>query len=304
MRKAVVDVGSNSVLLTVEERESRGWKPVLETSKVTALGEGVRATGMLSEKSMADTLVALREAFSRAKAMGAEEIKAAVTMAGRIASNAGEFLARAAAQDTPAFVLPGEEEARLGFLAVALDPHFSADNAVSVIDVGGHSTELVTARRTSAGWEARFRKSFAIGTLGLRDTVLRSERLSHGDILAGARAIDDSIGMEYLPGQAGQAITLGATGTNLVSIRERMLNWDPERVHGATLEYEEVSRAAGWLSGMTDAERAVLPGIEPGRERTLHIGALILERFLFAIRAASCRVSIRGWRHGLLEEGS
>jgi exopolyphosphatase / guanosine-5'-triphosphate,3'-diphosphate pyrophosphatase len=33
----------------------------------------------------------------------------------------------------------------------------------------------------------------------------------------------------------------------------------------------------------------------------LHAGALILERFLQALHVLGCRVTVRGWRHALLE---
>jgi exopolyphosphatase/guanosine-5'-triphosphate,3'-diphosphate pyrophosphatase len=52
---------------------------------------------------------------------------------------------------------------------------------------------------------------------------------------------------------------------------------------------------------MTDAERAALVGIEPGRERTIHIGALIVERALLALVAEAVYVSVRGWRHAMLD---
>jgi exopolyphosphatase/guanosine-5'-triphosphate,3'-diphosphate pyrophosphatase len=82
-----------------------------------------------------------------------------------------------------------------------------------------------------------------------------------------------------------------------------MTEWVPERVHGQVLDYEEVGRAVGWMMPMTDAQRAAIVGMERGREKTLHIGALILERFLHALRAPECAVSVRGWRYALLEEG-
>jgi len=49
VRKAVIDVGSNSVLLAVEEQGEEGWKPIIERSDVTSLGEGTKETGLLSE---------------------------------------------------------------------------------------------------------------------------------------------------------------------------------------------------------------------------------------------------------------
>lgn len=292
MRKAVVDVGSNSVLLTVFE----DGVAVLETTAMTALGAGTRESGVLSETAMQDTLAALRHAF---EAADTPHIVALATMAARIARNTPEFLARCAAQGTPVEVLSGEREAELGFLAAAQDALFAHEERVSIIDVGGHSTEIATADRRPDGWSVRFRRSYPIGTLALRGGVLAEERPPISAVLQAVTEMDDAIGLAYRPGTCGTVVSLGATGTNLVSIREGLATWSPDRVHGATLLYEEVSRAAGWLCGLSDAERAAVVGMEPGRERTMHLGALILERFLFALRAEECRVSIRGWRYAV-----
>ena len=72
-------------------------------------------------------------------------------------------------------------------------------------------------------------------------------------------------------------------------------------VHGSVLSYEEISRFVGRSMRMTDAERSALVGIEPGRERTVHIGALIVERALLALRAEQIYVSVKGWRHAMLD---
>ncbi|MFQ3586669.1 MAG: hypothetical protein SNJ76_03250 [Fimbriimonadaceae bacterium] len=306
MRKAVLDVGSNSVLLLVEERDADGWRVVHESTAVTALGEGTRQSGALSEEAMVRTLAAMRRFFDEAARHGASEVLAAVTMAGRIARNTSDFLARAEAQGTPAFVLSGEDEAQLGFLAVAHDPALGDVPRISIIDVGGHSTELVTADRDLSepdGWRVRFRRSFPIGTLAMLGGEFGVECPDFPLRLKAAAEIDDQIGMGYRPGEAGLPVALGATGTNLVALREKMTVWDPARVHGAVLLYEEISRAVAWLSELTLSERAALPGMEPGREKTIHAGALILERFLFALREDEVRVSVRGWRHALLERG-
>ncbi len=302
MRRAVIDVGSNSVLLAVGERTGAGWLPVFEDTAVTALGEGTKETGLLSEVAMARTLDALQGMFTRARELDAKEIWAGVTMAGRIARNTHELLNRAQAQKTPVFVLSGESEAELGFQSVASDPRFRDADRLSIVDPGGQSTELVTADRVGNGWSIRFRRSYPIGTLALRGTSLASESPGSLELLRACAELDDEIGLCYRPSQCGRVVVLGATGTNLISIRERMLTWQPDRVHGATLDYEEVSRAVGWLSGLTDAERAAVPGMEPGRERTIHLGAIILERFMFALRAPACQVSVRGWRHALMEQ--
>ncbi|MEZ5162845.1 MAG: hypothetical protein R2688_03645 [Fimbriimonadaceae bacterium] len=89
----------------------------------------------------------------------------------------------------------------------------------------------------------------------------------------------------------------------MISIREGFADWQPDKVHGQILDFEEISRAVGWLCDMTDAERSQIVGLEKGREKTIHLGALILERFMQSIHVLDVTVSIRGWRHALLETG-
>jgi exopolyphosphatase/guanosine-5'-triphosphate,3'-diphosphate pyrophosphatase len=301
MRKAVLDVGSNSVLLLVAEHRADGWHPIHEATAVTALGEGTKATGLLGEPGMSRTLDALREMFATARSLGVENIQAGATMAARIAQNTPEFLAKAEAQGTPVFVVSGEQEAQLGFEAVANDPMFADVDRISIVDPGGHSTELVTAVRQGEGWDVRFRRSYPVGTLGLKSQGLGEESPDRFAVFEASNAIDDLIGLCYLPEQAGKVIVLGAAGTNLITIRERMPLWEPEKVHGQYLDYEEVGRAVGWMMPMTDAERAAIVGMEKGREKTIHLGALVLERFLYALRTLGCYVSVRGWRYALLD---
>lgn len=294
MRRAVVDVGSNSVLLTIAERGESAWKPLLETSTVTALGEGTRETGLLSQRSTTATLNALAEAFSNAKTRHAE-VRAYGTMALRIAGNAQTFLDSAAAQGTPVTVISGETEAELGLASVADDPAFSAHKRIAVVDVGGHSTEVAVHERGGSA----FRASFPVGTLGMRSQYLREESPPAGAILQASAALDDAF--DNLEAAGCPVIGLGAGVTNLASIRAQLAEWNPDAIHGVFLDYEEVSRFVGRSMRMTDAERADLIGIEPGRERTVHIGALIVERALLALRAEGIFVSVCGWRHAMLD---
>jgi exopolyphosphatase/guanosine-5'-triphosphate,3'-diphosphate pyrophosphatase len=303
MRKAVIDVGSNSLILVVEEFDGQAWRVLAESTAVTSLGEGTKLSRLLGEKGMAASLKALARMYAQARDLKAETIQAAGTMALRIADNRAEFLTRAAAQDTPVFILSGEDEAQLGFQSVAIDPTFEKFSRISIIDPGGQSTEIMTAARTPQGWDISFKHSYPVGTLGMREGHLSGESPDGGAILYASAYLDDLIGLSYLPGKAGEAILLGATGTNLVSIREKMTEWEPYRVHGAYLDYEEISKAVGWMMPMSDAQRGAIVGMEPGREKTLHIGALIAERCLNALNSPGCYVSVRGWRHALLEQG-
>jgi exopolyphosphatase/guanosine-5'-triphosphate,3'-diphosphate pyrophosphatase len=282
-------VGSNSVLLTVAERSEAGWKTLRETSKVTALGEGLKVDGVL--RNSGKTLGALREAFAIADSYGAE-VRAYGTMALRIAADQGVFLQLAKMQDTPVKVISGDTEAELGIECVRTDPAFSSNKISAVVDVGGHSTEIGLS-------DLSFRKSFPVGTLGLLSRYLSDESPDRGSILQASAALDEAFG-EIAPAP-GPVVGLGASVTNLASIRAELREWDPDAVHGSYLDYEEVSRFVGHTMRMTEAERAAMIGIEKGRERTVHIGALIVERALLALKAEGIYVSVRGWRHAMLD---
>ena len=302
MRVAAIDVGSNSVLLTVLERTPNGWKAIYEKSTVTALGRGTKLTGLLTEQAMLETLVALQDGYRIANELNAHPVFAAGTMALRIARNSAEFVEKCASQNTPVVILEAKDEARLGFQAVAYDATFCDCGVLSMVDPGGHSTEFVTAMSLPEGWSTQLQRSVPVGAIGLLDGLESPDRPSPADRMNLVNQIDELIGLQYLPLRAGTVVVLGATGTNLVSIRDHHKTWQPELVHGATLSYEEVGRAAGWLMDKTGSERAQLVGLEPGREHTIHLGTLILERFLIAFGVESCRVSVRGWRHAMVEE--
>jgi exopolyphosphatase/guanosine-5'-triphosphate,3'-diphosphate pyrophosphatase len=223
-------------------------------------------------------------------------------MALRIAKNADDFTEAAVRQGTPVQVITGDEEARLGLGAVMHDPIFAQHATITVIDPGGHSTELTTATRTNGDFKVSLQKSVPVGALGLRDGPMGADSPDRAARLKAVVEIDEAIGLQFRPNEAGTAVALGATPTNLVTIRERITTWDGPRIHGQYLDYEEVSKAVAWMCEMSEADRANIVGLEKGREKTLHIGALILERFLSAIHVLGCYVSVRGWRHAMLDE--
>lgn len=299
---ASIDVGSNSVLLSVCHWSGGEIQPLFESSEVTGLGERTRQSGVLGEAGQTKTLAALARAFALANEKGAERIFAAGTMALRISSNATEFTQRAEQQGTPVEVISGQEEARLGFRAVTDDPHFSGAMRITIIDPGGHSTEIVSGEPSRGRSNPDFQHSFPVGTLGIRGEIMQAENPGPEERMRGSVALDNAFHEHPRPDPHGLVVTLGAAGTNLVSLREKLDSWQPEKVHGAELSFEEISRSVGWLCGFSDAERAVLPGLEKGRETTIHIGALILERALAYLKAESTKVSVRGWRHAYLVE--
>ena len=95
MKKAVIDIGTNSVKLTLGEAAAEGGaRMICDMNVITKLGEGMRASGALSAEAMERTAQAVAKFAAFARAEGADEILCVGTMALRRAANAADFSSR------------------------------------------------------------------------------------------------------------------------------------------------------------------------------------------------------------------
>jgi exopolyphosphatase / guanosine-5'-triphosphate,3'-diphosphate pyrophosphatase len=139
-RRAIIDIGSNSVRLVVYGGTARA-PIVLYNEKFSAgLGRGVIATGSLDPKASKNALSALARFAALVKLMQVDELQVAATAAVRDASDGEAFIEKVRALGLPAKILSGgEEAAAAGLGVIAALP--MADGIV--VDLGGGSMELV-----------------------------------------------------------------------------------------------------------------------------------------------------------------
>lgn len=166
-RAAVVDIGTNSVLLTIAARttlpaDPEGAPPstprgsedpaaaprsvverVLERATITRLGEGVDATRKLSPAAVDRTLECLRDYGARIREAGVDVIALVGTSALRDAQGGEAFMARAAELiGAPLEVISGQREAELTFRGALSG--LDVRGPVTVFDIGGGSTEIIS----------------------------------------------------------------------------------------------------------------------------------------------------------------
>ncbi|CAG4919956.1 unnamed protein product [Acidocella sp. C78] len=149
-RRAVVDLGSNSVRLVVFQGESRNPMQIFNEKAVPRLARGLIRTGRLDDAAMDETVTVMRRYGAIARAMGAAPFEALATSAVRDAANGAAFVARLEAEipGLRVIVLSGEEEARLsaeGFCAA-----FRARMAFWPIWAAARSNSSVCPRGGSA----------------------------------------------------------------------------------------------------------------------------------------------------------
>jgi exopolyphosphatase / guanosine-5'-triphosphate,3'-diphosphate pyrophosphatase len=146
IRRAVIDVGTNSVKLLVADVDGREIRPVSEQSQQTRLGHAFYQTHRLQAEAIAVTVRAVAEFAATAREAHASSIRVIATSAAREAVNRRELTAAIEqASGLKVEVISGEQEAALGFQGVASDPQF-AQGPVLLMDVGGGSAQFMFGR--------------------------------------------------------------------------------------------------------------------------------------------------------------
>jgi exopolyphosphatase/guanosine-5'-triphosphate,3'-diphosphate pyrophosphatase len=150
-RRAAIDIGTNSVLLLIAERDAESWRALLDRATITRLGQGVDRTRELAPEARERTLAALLDYAEALRAHGVTELRVVGTSAMRDARGGREFAEEAARVlgVTPR-ILSGDEEAEVTFVGTLSG--LDLEGAVTVFDVGGGSTEVI---RGHAGQETR-----------------------------------------------------------------------------------------------------------------------------------------------------
>jgi exopolyphosphatase/guanosine-5'-triphosphate,3'-diphosphate pyrophosphatase len=303
MRIGVVDIGTNSTRLLIADVQDGAIEELDRRSQVTRLGQGVDASGRLSDEAMArvfETLSAYRDAMDAA-AVPADERVAVLTSAARDAANGPDFTARVTHDfGLEARTLDGDTEARTSFLGATHGRDPDDPTPLLVFDIGGGSTELIVGR--AGGDEPSFHVSLQAGV------VRQTERHLHRDpppphelrqLADDVRATIEASVPEQVRASAAGAVGVAGTATSLAAIDQRLEPYDPARVHGYVLELGEIELLLARLAQMDLAERRAVPGLHPDRAPTIVAGAAIMVEVLQAFGLDRVEVSEHDILHGV-----
>jgi exopolyphosphatase / guanosine-5'-triphosphate,3'-diphosphate pyrophosphatase len=297
MRVGVVDIGTNSTRLLVAEVEGGALTELERRTTVTRLGEGLEASGRLSDAAMArvsEALAGYREAIDE---LGAERVVAVATSAMRDAANGPQFrdeIERRFGLDSR--TISGDEEARLTFLGATSGRDAGAGTLV--IDIGGGSTEFVVGH---PGGDPEFHVSTRMGSVRHTERHLHSDPPTAAELTAlaaDARAIVEADVPADVRRSVDAGIAVAGTATSLAAIDQQLEPYDPERVHGYRLGAQRCERLLARLAELTVAQRRDVPGLHPDRAPTIVAGAGILLESMRASGLDEVEVSENDILHG------
>jgi exopolyphosphatase/guanosine-5'-triphosphate,3'-diphosphate pyrophosphatase len=299
-RVAVIDLGSNSFRMVVFEEIGDSWERTDELSAAVRIGEGLAASGQLSEAAMARALCTLEEfiVLCQERGLGEHSVDAVATSAIRDAENGHAFLDEVRTRTgLHVRILSREQEARYGYLA-AVNSTTLTDGCV--LDLGGGSLQLVRV----AGRLARESGSWRLGAVRMTERFLAGEgpakRSQSKALLAHvARKLERA---PWIGLTGPRLIGLGGTIRNLATAAERAAGLPSEEVQGFVIERDALDELTDRLAALPPAERSKVPGIKPARADIVLAGALVIGGVMRAGDFDTLEVTGAGLREGIFFE--
>jgi len=307
---AALDLGTNNCRLLIARPSGENFTVIDAFSRVVRLGEGLAASGKLSDEAMERTMAALHVCAERLRRRNVRLARSVATEACRRASNGPAFIERVRRETGIMLdIISAQEEARLAVLGCHILLEEGEGPAI-IFDIGGGSTELVLVQPGDKVPRIVDWLSVPWGVVSLTDTVQGSDA-SEAERLERYTGMRTTVGRSFaefaerirshISGPAPIRL-LGTSGTvtTLASLHLELPQYDRRAVDGLIVPSQSMRDISTRLSRMCAADRKQLPCIGDDRANLVIAGCAILESILDIWPAAQLGVADRGIREGIL----
>jgi len=306
---AALDLGTNNCRLLVARPAGNGFRVIDAFSRIIRLGEGISASGRISEAAIERAVSALSVCRDKMRHRHAGRARLIATEACRAAENGDEFRSRVLGEvGLDLEIIDRKTEASLAATGCTplIDPEV---DGVILFDIGGGSSELVRLgpctpmRRGPPGPSIQGWVSVPLGVVTL------AER--HGGHHVTRETFEAMIGevaqriAEFAAAHGGDLARmhlLGTSGTvtTIAGVYLKLPRYDRRRVDGCWLDDGQVTDVVQALLDMSYEERVANACIGPERADLVLAGCAILEAIRRAFPCERLRVADRGLREGML----
>ena len=301
VRRAVIDIGTNSVKLLVADVAGHSVIPIFEESQQTRLGRGFYEGHRLQAEAIHETAIAVAQFAGIARLKEAVSLRAIATSAARDAVNQQELLAAIKmASGLDVEIISGEQEADLVYRGVRSDVALSGERLL-ILDVGGGSSEFIIGEKEFP----EFAHSFPLGSVRLMEYLRPSDPptaselddcrawLRHYFSEQVHRVIDPVLAKDR---SRTRLIGTGGAATILARMEYALDKYHRHEIEGARITLPSVH---GWMEklwAMPLEERKAITGLPKKRADVILTGMAIYEAVLQEFDFAELRASTRGLR--------
>jgi exopolyphosphatase/guanosine-5'-triphosphate,3'-diphosphate pyrophosphatase len=300
MRLGVLDIGSNTGhLLVVDAFRGAAPMPAYKHKEPLRLAEHLDASGAVSEAGVEALTSFVASSVEVAEDKGCEAIAGFATSAVRDATNSEQVLDHVRELTGVTIdVLPGEDEARLTFLAVRRWFGWSSGR-LAVFDIGGGSLEMAVgsdeapdvARSLPLGAGRLTRDHLAAG-IG-PDAIRELRRKIRADIAHDAGSV--------LRSAPDHAVATSKTFRSLARICGAAPSWEGPLVR-RVLDGRALRDMIPNLLKMSADEVGELPGVSPSRAHQIVAGALVADAVLDLFDLRELEICPWALREGIILE--
>ncbi len=299
MRIAVLDIGTNTVLMLMAE-SSPDSSPIIfrDEHSIARLGEGVDKTKRITEEAYTRFAEILKRYKELINTNAIDRVTAFATSAMRDAENRQEIISRVKADfGIDIVLLSGEDEAQWSFRGALYGlMKEQLRGTIATIDIGGGSTEI------SIGNNGVFHSgtSIDIGAVRIK------ERFFSSNIPDNAIQARTYIRTQLEPATnslpiPSSLVAVAGTPTSLAAMKHRLKDFDIAIVDGTVIEIDELATLIEEMFSITTAELVSrYPVISSARADILPAGSLILYEAMLQMGLESVTVSTKGLRYGIL----
>lgn len=265
MNVGVIDVGSNSVRLLYG-----GQKYV----KNTQLSKNQLPGGPLEESQITDTYEAVKKFVDFVRENDGE-VRIFATEAVRSASNRDYFVSIIESLNVKLDVLSPEREALIGFTGT----YFGNGKTQAVLDVGGASSELIVGFDKGITYS----HSLPLGSVRTRDLGLYPPELNE--------TVSQRV-LEYGKVPAfSELVSIGGTTSTLVAIRNRMKDYDRDKVHLSVLTRDEILDIVEYINSVPMKLRRYITGLPFEKRDVIPAGGVLVAEIMKYLGVTELTVS-------------
>lgn len=288
MRRACIDIGSNTTRLLVADYDGDVLYEVHQHREFTHLRKGIQADGTIAPETIAELVEVVGRQLETARELHCAEVRAVATAAIRQARNGlavRKALARACGIELA--ILSEHEEARFAFIGAARTLGHAPSGPLGVVDVGGGSSELVVGTAPDqVGWST----SVAVGSGVLADRCLHSDPPSAHELEHAKATIRGALRGVAAPPMT-EAVAVGGSASSL------------RQLAGPILNSAAVARSLHILATERAADVSRRFALDLDRVRLLPGGLLILQA-ASELFGSALQIGSGGLREGVLLEAA
>lgn len=312
---AALDLGTNNCRLLIARPYERSFRVLDGFTRIVRLGEGLTATGRLSDAAMARTMEALRLCRNKLREHEPTRARLIATEACRSASNGIEFIGRVREElGLELEIVDRRTEAELAVTGCADLIDAGSDGAL-MFDIGGGSSELAwldfrggrPKRQGRMSASIRSWQSLPVGVVSIAERFGGVD-VSRETFEAMVRHVADQLRMFRGRQKLRQMITdhsvhlIGTSGTvtTLAGLHLGLDRYDRQKVDGLWMSAGDVDATIAALVGMPFDRRVAHPCIGRDRADLVLPGCAIFEAIRREWPTSRVRVADRGLREGIL----